>query len=384
MPYPYYSVNTVMNSGFRPETNRMVPVPGDPNYDRFWDEQRRREEEARRRSEERNPTTVPGGPTPDGGTGTGPAFPYSEWNTQQSDIEAAMQAFKYEDVFMNLLGKFGAQSDEMFDIYKGIMSQALDENGRVGADYAGASAAAQEMAGGASSLFFGGDAGRAGTFQNMVQQALGSVGQTGFSGTGVLQNSIMNATKQGGDIFTESYYQALPGLLNADVAMKTAYLQSADSGFKTLADEMNRSAENAFQANAWGVTLPFDRSGERQNREFQKTLEGPIRAALTPTPWLEQVAQAKGEDFIDYIFTPENIIKGGKWIWDTGKGWIQGGSGGDGGDYPDPFEDPTLGDPWEGYGDPGYGGMSPPPLYYGGYGGGYTGYSPTTFTGWGY
>lgn len=336
MTYPYYNVNTTMNSGFRPESNRVVPIPGDPNYDRWWEEQNRAREEARRREEGRNPTTVPEGPQAPGGPDLS-SWPFAETNTTQSDIAAAMKAFGYEGVFMNLLGQFGGYQNRAFDVWENIMGRALDENGRVGADYAGASAAAQEMASGASGIFFGGNAARPGSFQNMAQKAFESVGQSNFTASGEIPRALQQAATEGGNIFTQAYYQAIPGLLNADVAMKTAYLNSANQGLANFTQSMLGAAEGASSMGIYGAELPYQRSLSRTDTSIQNQLLPYIKLGMAQSTksWGEKELEGAGSQLIDLFISDigEDVLDlAGQGI-SAGWDWLTGviGGGDDGG-----------------------------------------------------
>ena len=279
-----------------------------------------------------------------------PDFQYWEPYTTQSDINASNALGSYEDVFRDAAGRYGGYQDRAFDIYENAMGQIGDAGSGLALDWGEIGDTANQMAYGQNYWLTHGTAGTEGSVQGDLQAALNLGASSGFgAGGGLIGNALTNTFDRIGRTNLESADRNLGtigGIEAADLASQRnllgTKLEAALSGMQNFTGAELSALESAYGSAASAAELPFGRSGERQNRQFQQEAQPYILDALKGTPWLEQQAQLLGTQGTmalgDYLFGGYNSegerspgAVGG--IIDTIGGllpWNWGGGGGGG------------------------------------------------------
>lgn len=223
-----------------------------------------------------------------------PDFQYWEPYTTQSDINASETLGGYEDIFMGEADRLSGIEQALLDAYLERVNAADS-----GAAFDEAAEGAARMGSVAGGLYFGGTAGEADTFQGQVQQALSSLGQTGFgTESGAVGNAFLNAGNRGRDLTIDRMTLTAPDLFRTLTQRDIGLLQNVGQQFTNYSGLRQGALESAFGAASTAAELPFVRSGERQNRAFFEEARPHILESLQTPSWLEQQGQGVFGDLI--------------------------------------------------------------------------------------
>lgn len=215
---------------------------------------------------------------------------YDPWATQ-ADYNLADTATGYGTAFREMSEGFGGYQDRAFDIYENTMGD------KGGMDWGEVERITSKMGSSAAGGYFGGDAGMEGTYQNQVQNAMAGMGESGFgaSGGGMLGNAMMNAGKQGGQIFSDTFDRNLGqigGITQQDLASQR---QAAIAGLQNFTGAQLGAMESAYGADMSAGEVPFGRGMARNERWFNEQAQPELLKHLRYIPWWERQLQTMGE-----------------------------------------------------------------------------------------